>query len=340
VAAALASPAAAGSAPPSGPLFEPLLARDFPDPFVLPDRDRFVAYATNSSEANVQVALSDDLRNWSLAPDPQKPSRPRDALPTLPPWAKKGSTWAPEVLKNGDLYLLYFTARDRDSGLQCVGVAVAADALGPFAAQGDAPLVCQRELGGTIDASPFRDADGGLYLYFKNDGNNPAADKPVDIWGQRLSSDGLSLVGTAVPLRLRADAPWEGRLIEAPTMVRGPGGYVMLFSANDYAWQESQRLSAYAIGAASCDGPLGPCRDAPGNPLLHSFNDREVGCLSGPGHQAVFEVAGRAFLAFHAWAATPGCRQLDPRRYFYVVPLLWEGGMPRVARGLRPADGK
>src|SRR4051812_32086470 len=102
----LAVPALAGET-----LFEPVLAHDFPDPFILPVGERYVAYATNSDapRINVQVAVSADLRRWAPAPDPSKPSRPRDALPDLPAWARSGSTWAPEVLKVGDGYVLYFT---------------------------------------------------------------------------------------------------------------------------------------------------------------------------------------------------------------------------------------
>ncbi|TFI59689.1 glycoside hydrolase [Sphingomonas parva] len=310
------------------PLFAPVLARDFPDPFILADSGRYVAYATNGpkGEPNVQTAVSDDLRRWTPA---------RDAMPDLPRWARNGSTWAPEVLELERGYVLYFTARHRRSGLQCVGAATSADPLGPFVSAAPEPLVCQLALGGTIDASPFRDAEGGLYLYFKNDGNNPAADKPAEIWGQRLSPDGLRLEGAPVAL-LRNDAPWEGRVVEAPTMVRRPGGYTMLYSANDYGWQAHQRLSSYAIGYAACEGPLGPCRDAPDNPLLYSFNSRGAGCLSGPGHQAVFEAEGRSFIAFHAWAATPGCRPLEARRYLYVAPLGWDGAKPRIGPSLKP----
>ncbi|PSJ40876.1 glycoside hydrolase family 43 protein [Allosphingosinicella deserti] len=327
------------AAAPGTPLFAPVFTRDFADPFILAESGQFVAYATNDAEAgiNVQVALSPDLRNWTLAPNPAKPSRPRDALPALPAWAKEGATWAPEVAKTDAGYVLYFTARHRKSGLQCVGAAAAADPLGPFVSSASDPLVCQFALGGTIDASPFRDADGALYLYFKNDGNNPAADKPSVIWGQKLAPDGLRLEGDAVPL-LRNDAAWEGRVVEAPTMVRRADGYTMLFSASDFGWNERQRLSSYAIGYAGCDGPLGPCRDAADNPLLYSFNSRDAGCLSGPGHQAVFEAAGRMFTAFHAWAATPGCRKLDDKRQMYIAPLGWKAGKPLIGGSLKPGS--
>jgi len=322
--------------------FVPAFRTDFPDPFVLQHGGEFLAYATNTSKGrqNVQMAASRNLLNWESITDPREPKRLHDAMPDLPGWAKRGFTWAPEVLKTDGGFVLYFTARHDKSDLQCVGAATSVDPRGPFVSQAAEPLLCQFELGGTIDASPFRDADGQLYLYFKNDGNHPSANKPAEIFVQRLSPDGLSLVGERVSL-LRNDAPWEGRVIEAPTMVRAGDSYVMLFSANDYGWQDHQRLSAYAMGYAACRGPMGPCTDAPDNPLLYSFSDREAGCLSGPGHQAVFDAAGRKFIAFHAWMATPGCRKTDGQRFMYVSPLGWNAaGKPQIGPSLRLAPAK
>lgn len=309
----------------------PVLETDFADPFVLLADGIFYGYATNTDRGtvNVQLASSRNLADWALVEDAG--GHPKDAMPELPPWARRGWTWAPEVLKTGTGYLLYFTAKEKKTGLQCVGVAASADPQGPFTSDAAEPLVCQRDLGGTIDASPFRDSDGQLYLYFKNDGN--AARKPVQLWGQRLAPDGLSLAGEPAPL-LKAEKGWEGSLIEAPTMVHSEKGYDLFYSANDFAWQDNAALSPYAFGYAACDGPLGPCRHEK-EPVLHSFN-AEGTCLSGPGHQAIFRVGPRWFVAFHAWSATPSCHKLDWKRYLYVAPLLWKDGVPAVGISLRP----
>jgi beta-xylosidase len=318
------------------PSFVPVLRENFPDPHIVEHRGEFLAYATNQG-ANVQMAVSRDLANWQILRGPG--GKPHDAMPKLGQWAKEGWTWAPEVLAHGGKWLLYYTAKDRKSDLQCLGVAVASDPRGPFVDARAEPLVCQRELGGTIDANAFRDADGKLYLYYKNDGNNPRVSKPTHIWGQPLSADGLSLVGTPVAL-LRNDKKWEAHVVEAPSMVRTKAGYTMLFSAHHFGWEADQRLSAYAMGYATCKGPLGPCTDAPENPILYSYNDKKLGCLSGPGHQTVFEARGRSFIAFHAWAATPGCRRLDAWRYMYISPLGWNGAKPVIGPSLRPAAAK
>jgi beta-xylosidase len=331
LALAAASLAAVAPAAAAEPLFVPVFEEDFADPFVLLNGGEFIAYATNRG-INLPMATSRDLVHWEFVRDPNDPKKLRDGLPELGAWARKDFTWAPEVMKIGDRFVLYYTARDRKRDIQCIGAATAADPRGPFRDSSAAPLVCQPELGGSIDADPFRDADGKLYLYYKSDGNNVG--KGTTIWAQRLSEDGLSLVGAPSPL-VKDDKEWENKLVEAPTMVLTPAGYRLLFSAAFYGWN-TERLSPYATGYATCDGPLGPCKDAPENPILHSFNDRDAGCLSGPGHTSVFQAAGRSFMTFHAWAATKGCRKADDKRYLYIVPLKWQDGKPVIGISVRP----
>ncbi len=325
------APAAAqgGSEPP----FVPVYTTNFPDPFILPHGGQYLAYATNAErmQSNVQMAVSSNLVDW--APLRTAQGKLHDAMPTLPVWAQPGWTWAPEVIRLGNRYLLYFTAREKSSGRQCVGVASSSDPRGPFTSSATEPLVCQRELGGTIDPSPFRDTDGQLYLYFKSDAN--AVRKPTDLFVQRLTPDGLKLMGTPTPL-LRNDQKWEAHVIESPTMVRQGDGYIMFFSANHFGWEPHQRLSPYAMGYARCRSPMGPCVDAPNNPILYSYNDRTSGCLSGPGHQALFETGGRQFIVFHAHAARGGCRNANKGRYMYIAPLLWRNGEPQIGVSIRP----
>ena len=206
--------------------FVPVYTVNFPDPFVIPQDGRFLAYATNAEgdRANVQMATSEDLVTWAPL---ERDGKLHDAMPVLPRWAERGWTWAPEVLKLENRYLLFFTARETASGRQCTGVAESADPLGPFTSEATEPLVCQRDLGGTIDASPFRDTDGKLYLYYKADAN--AVGKPTEIFVQPMTPDGLGLTGKAVAL-LDNDQPWEAHVIESPTMVRVGEGYTLLYS--------------------------------------------------------------------------------------------------------------
>jgi len=330
--AASAALATAAADPLTQDAFVPVFHEDFPDAFVLPQGNMFVAYATNNG-ANVPIAISRDLVNWTFAGDPAT-GKQRDALPQLGAWAKTGFTWAPEVLQLGNRYLLYYTASDRKRNMQCIGVAEAAAPLGPFVDSRAEPIVCQAGLGGSIDADPFHDAGGKLYLYFKNDGNRVHA--RTSLWGQTLAPDGLSVTGQPVEL-VKDNQSWEERVVEAPTMVRSPAGYELFFSGGFFGWNPDEGgLSPYAMGYATCSGPLGPCAPAKENPILHSYSDKTAGCLSGPGHQSIFQVGARSFISFHAWNATRGCRKGTDQRELYIAPLFWQDGKPQIAPSLRP----
>jgi len=283
---------------------------DFPDPFVLADGATYYAYATNSGNRHVQVARSTDLRQFTPLPD---------AMPSLAPWVRASApdVWAPEVIKVGAQYLLYYTARDAASGRQCIGVAAAAAPAGPFVDTSAAPFLCQLAEGGTIDASPYAE-DGKLYLYFKNDGNCCAM--KTHIYVQELRADGLALAGSPVRL-LSNERPWEGNVIEAPGMFRQDGRYLLFYSANDYSG------SAYATGYAECAGPLGPCKPRAEGPFLMSRTGNAA--LMGPGHQHVFKAGDQTLIAYHAWELLADGKR-GQRRFMYLDKLTWRDGVPVV----------
>ncbi|MES3021452.1 MAG: glycoside hydrolase family 43 protein [Pseudomonadota bacterium] len=318
--AALAACSGGGASAPSTPLPPPVVSApgpvsslgDLPDPFVLADAGQYLIYATNGQGRNVQALRSSNLLSWQLLPD---------VMPQLATWVRKPDSrvWAPEVIKLGNRYALYYTARSAALDKQCVGVAIAAAPEGPFVDQAAQPLVCQGAEGGTIDASPHL-VDGRLYLYFKSDGN--CCGMPTHLYGQELSADGLGVIGTAVRLLTNGRA-WEGAVIEAPTMHVRAGQHYLFYSGNDYGG------AAYAVGYALCAGPLGPCTAAADGPFLKSRADAPR--LIGPGHQDVFQVGAQDWIAYHAWEELAGGVRGN-RRFLYIDKLDWVDGKP-VARG-------
>lgn len=291
------------SAPPAQAPANPVVADDFPDPDVLEVDGVYYAYATNSGMANVQVARSDDLRAWERLPD---------ALPALPSWVIPGKTWAPEVTALGpEEFVMYFTATNFDPALQCIGVATSSAPEGPFEVVGDGMLVCPPDEGGAIDAATFLDDDGTRYLLWKNDGNCCG----LDTWLQiaPLSEDGTALAGPATRL-VQQDLPWEGNLVEAPTLVERDGAYTLLYSANDYGGER------YVMGAATASDVLGPYTKHP-DPVLST--DSSAGAFVGPGGQdVVVGPDGTDHLVFHSWYAENTYRGMN------VVPLEWADGVP------------
>ncbi|QIK78924.1 family 43 glycosylhydrolase [Sphingomonas piscis] len=305
---------------------QPVYREDFPDPFIIETRGRYLAYSTNTA-VNVPMLQSSDLRHWSPLLEPSTSGKLRDALPQLGPWARAGFTWAPEVIRIGRRWRLYYTARSRTSDRQCVGVASADRPDGPFRDRSPTPLVCQDDLGGSIDASPFRDRSGALYLLYKNDGNSIGA--ATSIWSQRLTPDGLRLRGRAAAL-LTNRVDWQGGVIEAPTMIRRGGAYQLFFSGGAFGWPADAATSPYAIGYATCRGPMGPCTPLDEPLLASSVSSGASACLSGPGHQALFESRGRTFIAFHGWAVTDDCRRGAAKRLLYIARLRWVDGAPVI----------
>lgn len=276
---------------------------DFADPFVLHVSGAYYAYATNAGGGTVQAIASEDLREWWWL---------GDALPELPAWASPNATWAPSVLVRGDRVVAYYTVRNAATGHQCVSVAVADHPAGPFVDASDEPFVCQADRRGSIDASPFLDADGRPWLLWKSE-------SPAAVWSQRLSDDGLSLTGEPAEL-VAADQPWEGSVVEGPSMVEVDGAYHLFYSGNDW------NSAAYAVGWAACETPGGPCRKG-GGPVLASG-----GGLAGPGGQELFrDDDGRLRMAYHAWLASDV--GYPNRRLLQLATVRFEGGRPVIEQG-------
>jgi beta-xylosidase len=293
---------------------------DFADPFVLRAGRSYYAFATGANGQHLQAAWSRDLTDWRPLPDP---------LPRLASWAKDvgGLTWAPSVLSRANGYVLYYTTRDVASGYQCIARAVAARPEGPYVDDSARPLVCQAgdhgaaALCGSIDASPFVDADGAAYLLWKSDENSLACRSAPRIWSQRLSEDGLALVDRPTALLAR-DRAWEGDIVEAPSMIHHGARYYLFYSANWYA------SSAYAIGYATCTSPTGGCTKATvAAPFLQS-----AGPVLGPGGQELFTAAdGSLWMAFHAWTAPHTTYETGGARSLRVARITFDGaGRPQA----------
>jgi beta-xylosidase len=280
--AAEASPTPVPTPTLAGPYYvNPVYPNDFPDPHILRVEDVYYGYSTNAANANIQLIRSTDLANWE---------RIGDALPALPLWAAVGEnlTWAPGVIRIGDTFVLYFTARYQAIGRQCISRAVSQSPEGPFADDSEEPFVCQQELGGSIDPYPFQDHDGQLYLLWKNDGN--CCGMEVALWVAPLTEDGLSLAGEPVKLLVQ-DQAWERPLIENPAMVLVDGDYFLFYSGNWWASHE------YAVGYSVCESITGPCDKPLSEPVFQWKGD-----AMGPGGQAFFTgVDGNLWMAYHAW---------------------------------------
>lgn len=297
--------------------------RDFADPFVLRDGDSTYFYATNAHWANVPVLDAQALLENAA---------PREAFPTenLGSWATPdiSHVWAPSVAKLSDgRYALFYSAKERASGLMAVGVAYASSPAGPFADTNATPLLSSAQSGaagrgGVIDASVFQE-NGRTYLVYKNDGNCCRAETAV--WIQEFSAAEGRPIGE--PNKMLGDEgrqSWEiahytapHALIEGPRLIEDSGKYYLFYSANDWASAE------YGVNYAVADSPLGPFTRAQG-PWMQSEEGR-----FGPGGQELFQGPdGERYFVYHAWN-TPGASNTpgDARR-MVIEPIRFENGAP------------
>lgn len=292
----------------AGTYQNPVYPENAPDPQAIQVDGHWYLFHTNVAGRNVPVLTSPDLVEWTPA---------GDALPTLPRWAAPGRTWAPGVIAlASNRYVMYYTAAARREGRQCIGRAVSTTPQGPYQDSSPGPLVCQADEGGSIDASPFADTDGRLWLVWKNDGN--AIGRNTWLYAQQLSADGSTLTGR--PARLvRQTEPWEGRSVEAPFFWRHEGRLLLFYSANAF------NTAAYAQGYAVCQSPQGPCVKAPENPVLRS-ND----VASGPGGGFLVRKDGRSWLLYHAWQPGAEGSEPQPGRQLWLSEVTWVNGRPVV----------
>jgi beta-xylosidase len=272
--------------PPADPAAPSIIATPgigVPNPMILVDEGRYYMYSSQLDfyDPSIELRISNDPLDWNV--------EPIDALPVIPAWASHGLTWAPDVIRVDDGYVMYMTAQlgGVQPDTQCIGIAVADRPEGPFHPSPD-PLVCQRDRNGSIDPRTFVDANGDLWLHWKSDDNaDVGGSSRSSVYAQRLDASGTVLEGDAVRI-MEVDQSWEGRIVEAPQMVLLEGEYWMFYSGNWF------NQPAYALGVARCEGPAGPCTKPLDGPWLDS-NDQGA----GPGEGSVFtDLEGRVWIAY------------------------------------------
>jgi len=217
-----------------------------------------------------------------------------DAVPEAPSWVVPDSgLWAPDVRKVGKVYVMWFSGRYRYSLLasgahpKCIGVATSASPTGPFVSHSSRPAICQVSLYGDIDPRTFIGPHGQEWLYWKSDGNAVTTDViTTNIFAQRLSSNGQSLIGTPKVI-LTNGLNWEGWLVESPDMVRHGDRYLLFFSGN------SSDVEDNGIGLALCKGPDGPCTSPYRGPWLGSNVQG-----AGPGEETIYVQNGITWMLY------------------------------------------
>ncbi|MCU1376084.1 MAG: hypothetical protein JWO68_3370, partial [Actinomycetia bacterium] len=163
-----------------------------PDPDLLRVGATWYAYTTGTTWGNHIGVLTSTSPNTGWHTTTGKPYG-STALPSTPAWQRPDTQWAPGVFAFAGKYVLFYAAQLKTTGQYCITVATSASPTGPFVDRSAGPLICQGNLGGSIDPQPFLDADGRPWLHWKNnDGSSAAVSR---VWTVQLKGDGVNLEG-------------------------------------------------------------------------------------------------------------------------------------------------
>ncbi len=258
------------------------LVKDIADPCLIKDGDTFYMYGTGEPDGFAAYS-SKDLKTWKKHPNVLKKG---DGV-----WGTH-FFWAPSVSKFNGGYEMFYTSKGpvpNGAGRESLRIcrAVSDSPLGPFKEVSSAvkdPLV---NIGmATIDAEVFVDDDGHRYMYYVLDYLETGKSR---ILAAALDDDGRVMGESSYCFE--PNLPWEGgHWVEAPSVIKHDGWYIMLYSANPFFSEN------YAIAYAVSKSPLGPWVKPPGNRIL----GKEIG-MPGPGHQGILKHSeGLYYFPFHA----------------------------------------
>jgi arabinan endo-1,5-alpha-L-arabinosidase len=310
---------------PSATYRNPVLDADFPDPAVILGPDgSYYAYATQTQRddawINIQVARSADLVHWQHL---------GDAMPDKPGWARETQDfWAPYVVREGDRYLMYYSATpdlcDVPERGHCLAIASASSPAGPFVDMG-MPLLLGMGFE-YIDPMVFDDPATGKRLLYWGSGFQP-------IKVQELAADHMSFAPDSEPVDLIWPDP-DGfpRLVEAAWVIRH-GDYYYLFYSGDNCCGPHAEYGVMVARSRSATGPFETLEEARGVP--HSLMLFRCERWLAPGHNSIItDKAGDTWIIYHAIDVNrPRQRQEDDinsRRILLIDKIEWRDGWPHV----------
>lgn len=252
---------------------------------------------------------SRDLKSWAAGPP---------VFTKSPPWVseavpenRNSNFWAPDIIKLGDRYLLYYSVSSFGKRTSAIALAtnVTLDPADPrFAWKDEGPVIRSgnAENFNAIDPALLHDADGKLWMSY---GSYWSGLKLVELdpaTGKRLAG---------APIHSLA----HDRSIEA-VFIQPHAGHYYLFV--NKGWCCRGVNSTYYIAVGRAKGITGPYIDREGRPMLKGggtvFLEAD-GPVLGPGHASIQVIDGREWLGYHFYDATQ-----NGRPTYGLRPLTWD----------------
>jgi len=261
----------------------PVINADFPDPSVIyVPGDGFYAYATHDEFSatvnNIQLCRSDDLINWS---------KPEGALAEPPVWAKTCQKfWAPQVVKVGNQYRLYYSAEPDTKDGMCLAMAVS-DRPYNFLDIGKPLAQVPGSTYRMIDPCFFYDLKTGKNLLYYGSAHAPISVVEVD-------TDGCSFISKPIDvLQTKPGIQFETLREGAFVAYQQKYDRYFLWVSGDNTWAEN----GYAISVFWSDDPQKEFQPIPGKHIILKPNEH----WDAPGQNCVLtDAAENDWIFYHA----------------------------------------
>jgi arabinan endo-1,5-alpha-L-arabinosidase len=262
---------------------------------------------------------SKDLVKWERGPAVFKTAP--DWIATTVPQNRNMSYWAPDIMKIGGRYLLYYSVSSFGKMTSAIGLATnpTLDPDDPAYRWTDEGMVVSTKDGGdhnAIDPAVFRDNDGSLWMTY---GSYWTGIKLVQLdpkTGKRIAPDS----------KLFSIAYNDS--IEASFICRHEDYYYLFVNWGSCCQGPK---STYNIRLGRSKAVTGPYLDKSGVDLLHRggtvFLATTNGPLIGPGHAATLTAEGKDWFT----SDFEGDLRMDGRATLAIMPLRWNAdGWPEA----------
>jgi arabinan endo-1,5-alpha-L-arabinosidase len=319
------------------PVWAPVLA----DPAVIRHEGVYYAYGTQDygqwgeDDFGVRytpILESTNLVDWTFAGSVF-------TMQTRPIWGTPNAgLWAPDIVKIGDTFNLYYSLSTWGDPNPGIGVATAPHPLGPWTDQGMVLRSIEIGVNNSIDPAVF-EANGKVYMIWGSFRG---------IYGVELTADGLSLKdgdnakNTKVLLAgLDTSFGWNAATYEAPYIIFKDGYYYMFLSSGTCC---DGHNSTYNVRVSRSTNPLGPYHGSDGRNMLGTYRGHQVlqgsSHFFGPGHNSIaIDDDGQYWIVYHAFDGNEAPNfGNSPRRSMLIDLLEWDAlGWPTV-NGLMPSN--
>jgi xylan 1,4-beta-xylosidase len=275
----------------------PVIGGDYADPSVLRDgKDFYITHSSFNYYPGLLIWHSTDLIHWK---------RISHALNK-----NVGSVWAPDFIKLGDTYYIYFPAGGTN------WVVTAKSPYGPWSDPVDLKLK------GYIDPGHLVGPDGKRYLYLSEG------------YIVKLTDDGLATDGVPVTTYNGWKFPetWstECFCLESPKSNFKDGYYYITVAEGGTAGPATSHM----VVNARSKSPFGPWENSPYNPIVHTAGKNEVWWSQGHG-TLVEDTKGQWWIMYHGYLN--GFHTLG--RQTLMLPVEWTSdGWYKITDGIKSSD--